>query len=365
MIMYHNLYCEYSICDPFMITTTMNTNAFWSKASLPEVQCGTSPYTRVWQSLKRSVKLWRGLNRRRCLWDETAAATSTATDLQPGDSIRWNLSAHLKLPHTSLQLKPGPLWRDHVPFQLLNNTIVCVIHLFCPSVFHLCVEIFICSSTCLSQALSIWRLAVKLDNQNMIKTVRSESSVSEGDYGGRESSTRCISENTCKVRKQLPQLYNTNAHNTTKKNTAAIKCIWLLLWAFAVCFFMDLCVSICTICCQTDENVSWFAGAFVFLKLQRIELSRPPLETHKEISLRQTRVRRWRGACGRSFLGPAVGSKAGSEHVPSESSACSSHPGREAADSGSERPPQTVLPPEPPHDWREEKCNETEIQNHL
>ncbi len=76
------------------------------------------------------------------------------------------------------------------------------------------------------------------------------------------------SENTCKLRKQLSQFYNAhaaNAHNTTKKRNAlqientfvnltthmlqtqpkkkraANKMYLVVLWAFAVCFFICLC----------------------------------------------------------------------------------------------------------------------------
>ncbi len=111
-------------------------------------------------------------------------------------------------------------------------------------------------------------------------------------------------------------LQRTHCNVTLHCNTHCCEHLHHLLSNWWKCF-LDLLVRLC------------------FLKLQRIELSRPPLETHKEICLRQTRVRRWRGACGRSFLGPAVGSKAGSEHVHQRAAACSSHPGREAADSGS------------------------------
>ncbi len=78
-------------------------------------------------------------------------------------------------------------------------------------------------------------------------------------------------KNTCKLRKQLPQFYNAhtaNAHNTTKKETAANKLYLLVLWAFAPSAVKMM------------NMFSWFAGAFsicmCFLKLQRVELSRPP-----------------------------------------------------------------------------------------
>ncbi len=102
------------------------------------------------------------------------------------------------------------------------------------------------------------------------------------------------SENTCKLRKHLPQFDNAHAANAQKRNALQIKCIWLwafaaccvllylfVLWAFAVCFFICLCWehllcvslfvcvgSICTICCQTDEDVFlifwWFLYLHVF-----------------------------------------------------------------------------------------------------
>ncbi len=77
-------------------------------------------------------------------------------------------------------------------------------------------------------------------------------------------------KNTCKLRKQLPQFYNThaaNAHNTTKKKKCAanIICIWLCC-EHLQCVSLFVCVvSICTICCQNDENVFLIYWCFFYL----------------------------------------------------------------------------------------------------
>ncbi len=75
-----------------------------------------------------------------------------------------------------------------------------------------------------------------------------------------------IEKNTCKLRKHFRQFDNAhaaNAHNTTKKKKRAankmLRCV----------------VSICTICCQNYENIFFKC----FLKLQRVELSWPPYYT--------------------------------------------------------------------------------------
>ncbi len=90
----------------------------------------------------------------------------------------------------------------------------------------------------------------------------------------RELNALQIEKNTCKLRKQLHHFDITraaNAHNKTKqRNSLQIKLF--------VCI-----VSICRTCCQIDEDVFFFAGAFsicmCFLKLQCVELSQPPYKT--------------------------------------------------------------------------------------
>ncbi len=100
---------------------------------------------------EESVKLWRGLNRRRCSgWN---CCHFTATDLQPGDSIRWTWARTWNYPTHLFNSSLAHCGEIMFPFKLFKQyNSVCVIHLFSPSVFHLCVEIFICSSTCLSQS---------------------------------------------------------------------------------------------------------------------------------------------------------------------------------------------------------------------
>ncbi len=76
-------------------------------------------------------------------------------------------------------------------------------------------------------------------------------------------------KNTFKLRKQLPQFYNahaSNAHNTTKKrNVLQIKCIWSCC-EHLQCVSLFVCVvSICTICCQTDENIFLICWCFFYL----------------------------------------------------------------------------------------------------
>ncbi len=62
-------------------------------------------------------------------------------------------------------------------------------------------------------------------------------------------------------------------HNQTNKRTANKILYLVVLWVFAVRFFVCV-VSICRTCCQTDEDV--FLICMCFLKLQCVELSRPP-----------------------------------------------------------------------------------------
>ncbi len=110
-------------------------------------------------------------------------------------------------------------------------------------------------------------------------------------------------KNTCKLRKQLPQFYNARAakaHDTTKKrnvlqiekkhlqikktlssilqrtgckssqhtqkrNALQIKCIWLCC-EHLQCDSLFVCVvSICTICCQNDENGFLICLCFFYL----------------------------------------------------------------------------------------------------
>ncbi len=74
-------------------------------------------------------------------------------------------------------------------------------------------------------------------------------------------------KNTCKLRKRLPQFDNThaaNTHNRNSKKRAANKIDLVVLWVFAVCFFICV-VSIFTICCQTDENVFLICWCFFYL----------------------------------------------------------------------------------------------------
>ncbi len=67
---------------------------------------------------------------------------------------------------------------------------------------------------------------------------------------------------------------------TPNRNSLQIKCIWLCCEHLQRVSLFVCVVSICTICCPTDENVfliCWcFSICLCFLKLQRVELSRPP-----------------------------------------------------------------------------------------
>ncbi len=67
-------------------------------------------------------------------------------------------------------------------------------------------------------------------------------------------------------------------HNPKKRNALQIKLFVWLCCEHLQCVTISICVvRICTTCCQIDEEISWFAGAFsicmFFLKLQRFELS--------------------------------------------------------------------------------------------
>ncbi len=89
-------------------------------------------------------------------------------------------------------------------------------------------------------------------------------------YGGPERAQRAASsENTCKLRKQLPQFDNThaaNAHNTTKhRNALQIKCIWMCCEHLQRVSLFGCVVSICTICCQNYENVFLICWCFFYL----------------------------------------------------------------------------------------------------
>ncbi len=76
------------------------------------------------------------------------------------------------------------------------------------------------------------------------------------------------SENTFKLRKHFPQFDNThaaNAHNTTKnRNTLQIKCIWLCCEHLQRVSLFVCVVSICTICCQNDENAFLICWCFFY-----------------------------------------------------------------------------------------------------
>ncbi len=67
---------------------------------------------------------------------------------------------------------------------------------------------------------------------------------------------------------------------TPNRNSLQMKCIWLCCEHLQHVSLFVCVVSICTICCPTDENVfliCWcFSICLCFLKLQRVELSRPP-----------------------------------------------------------------------------------------
>ncbi len=65
-----------------------------------------------------------------------------------------------------------------------------------------------------------------------------------------------IEKNTCKLRKHFRHFDNAHAakaHNTPKKETRCKQNVFVCV------------VSICTICCQTDENVFLISGYFFYL----------------------------------------------------------------------------------------------------
>ncbi len=86
---------------------------------------------------------------------------------------------------------------------------------------------------------------------------RIESGVGCLKYGAERAQRAATSENTCKLRKQLPQFDNTqaaNAHNTTQKRNAMQKNL-----------FGCVIMSTCTICCQNGENVFLICWCFFYL----------------------------------------------------------------------------------------------------
>ncbi len=136
-------------------------------------------------------------------------------------------------------------------------------------------------------------------------------------YGGRESSTCCNFRKHMQIKETSSSIWQRTcckcSQHNQKRNALQIKCIWL--WAFAACCehlqhvaccFICLCcehlqcvslfvcvVSICGVflylfvlgafapsAVKLMKMFSWFAGDFsicmCFLKLQHVELSRPP-----------------------------------------------------------------------------------------
>ncbi len=75
-------------------------------------------------------------------------------------------------------------------------------------------------------------------------------------------------KNTCKLRKHFRQFDNTRckcSQHNQKRNALQIKCIWLCC-VHLQCVSLFVCVvSICTICCQTDENVFLICWCFFYL----------------------------------------------------------------------------------------------------
>ncbi len=89
-----------------------------------------------------------------------------------------------------------------------------------------------------------------------------------------------IEKNTCKLRKTFDNLTTHMLQMLTtqpKKKRTANKMYLVVLWAFAVYFFIW---AFAPSAVKMMKMFSWFAGAFsicmCFLKLQRVELSRPP-----------------------------------------------------------------------------------------
>ncbi len=78
-----------------------------------------------------------------------------------------------------------------------------------------------------------------------------------------------IEKNTCKLRKQLSSFWQRtrckcSKHNQ-RRNALQIKCIWLCC-EHLQCVSLFVCmVSICTICCQTDENIFLICWCFFYL----------------------------------------------------------------------------------------------------
>ncbi len=80
-----------------------------------------------------------------------------------------------------------------------------------------------------------------------------------------------IEKNTCKLRKHFHQFDNAhaaNAHNTTKiRNALQIQCIWLCCEHLQRVSLFVCVVRICTICCQNDENVFLICWCLFYLHL--------------------------------------------------------------------------------------------------
>ncbi len=108
-------------------------------------------------------------------------------------------------------------------------------------------------------------------------------------YGGRESSTCCNFRKHMQIKETSSSIWQRTrckcSQHNQKRNALQIKCIWL--WAFAACCehlqrvaccFICLCCehlqcvslfvcvgSICTICCQNDEDVFLICWWFFYL----------------------------------------------------------------------------------------------------
>ncbi len=105
-------------------------------------------------------------------------------------------------------------------------------------------------------------------------------------YGGRESSMRCNFRKHMQIKETTSSIWQHSrckcSQHNQKRNVLQIKCIWLCCEHLQRVSLFVCVVSICTICCQNDENLFlicwWFFYLHVFWSCtsENVYNPRPP-----------------------------------------------------------------------------------------